>query len=52
VVEGAFTTEAALGLARELGVDLPITREVSNLLQGADPLLSVSRLMGRSLKQE
>jgi glycerol-3-phosphate dehydrogenase (NAD(P)+) len=52
VVEGAFTTEAALGLAEQLGVDLPITREVGHLLQGADPLHSVSRLMGRSLKQE
>ena len=52
VVEGAFTTAAALGLADRLGVDLPITREVAHLLKGADPLLSVSRLMGRSLKQE
>ena len=52
VVEGAFTTEAALGLAQKLGVDLPITREIGHLLKGADPLLSVSRLMQRSLKQE
>jgi glycerol-3-phosphate dehydrogenase (NAD(P)+) len=52
VVEGAFTTEAALGLARQLGVELPITQEVSRLLQGADPRESVQRLMLRSLKQE
>ena len=52
VVEGAFTTEAALGLARQLGVDLPITQEVSRLLKGADPRESVQRLMLRSLKQE
>ena len=52
VVEGAFTTEAALGLALQLGVDLPITQEVGLLLKGADPLLSVNRLMQRSLKQE
>jgi glycerol-3-phosphate dehydrogenase (NAD(P)+) len=52
VVEGAFTTEAALGLAQERGVDLPITREVGRLLQGADPRESVNRLMQRSLKEE
>ena len=52
VVEGAFTTEAALGLALQLGVELPITQEVGRLLKGADPLAAVSRLMQRSLKQE
>lgn len=52
VVEGAFTTEAALGLAQQLGVELPITQEVGRLLQGADPLQSVNRLMQRSLKEE
>jgi glycerol-3-phosphate dehydrogenase (NAD(P)+) len=52
VVEGAFTAEAALGLAQTLGVELPITREVVRLLQGADPRESVNRLMQRSLKPE
>ena len=52
VVEGAFTAEAALGLAASLGVELPITQEVVRLLQGADPLDSVNRLMQRSLKPE
>ena len=52
VVEGAFTTEAALGLARLHGLELPITQEVGRLLQGADPRESVKRLMQRSLKQE
>jgi glycerol-3-phosphate dehydrogenase (NAD(P)+) len=52
VVEGVFTTEAALGLAQELGVDMPITQEVDRLLKGADPRQSVNRLMLRSLKQE
>jgi glycerol-3-phosphate dehydrogenase (NAD(P)+) len=52
VVEGAFTAEAALGLAESLGVELPITREVVRLLQGADPHESVNRLMQRSLKPE
>jgi glycerol-3-phosphate dehydrogenase (NAD(P)+) len=52
VVEGAFTTEAALGLAKEHGLELPITQEVGRLLQGADPRESVRRLMQRSLKEE
>jgi len=52
VVEGAFTTEAALGLARQHGLELPITQEVGRLLKGADPRESVKRLMQRSLKQE
>jgi len=52
VVEGAFTTEAALGLARQHGLELPITEEVGRLLKGADPRESVKRLMQRSLKQE
>ena len=52
VVEGVFTAEAAMGLAQSLNVDLPITREVVRLLQGADPRESVNRLMQRSLKPE
>ena len=52
VVEGVFTTDAALALAHSVGVELPITEEVSRLLQGADPLEAVSRLMKRSLKTE
>lgn len=52
VVEGAFTAEAALGLAAGLGVELPITQEVVRLLQGEDPGQSVARLMLRSLKPE
>ena len=52
VVEGVFTTEAALGLAHQHGLELPITLEVGRLLKGADPRNSVQRLMQRSLKQE
>jgi len=52
VVEGVYTTDAALSLAQSVGVELPITEEVSRLLQGADPLEAVSRLMKRSLKSE
>lgn len=52
VVEGVYTTQAALELAKEKGVELPITQEVLRLLQGADPQEAVQRLMTRSLKME
>jgi glycerol-3-phosphate dehydrogenase (NAD(P)+) len=52
VVEGVFTTQAALDLAAEHGLELPITAEVARLLQGDSPEESVKRLMMRSLKQE
>jgi len=52
VVEGVATTDAALALARSVGVDLPITQVISDLLQGEDPHEAVSHLMGRSLKSE
>jgi glycerol-3-phosphate dehydrogenase (NAD(P)+) len=52
IVEGVYTTDAALALAKSVGVELPITEEVSRLLQGADPLEAISRLMKRSLKSE
>jgi len=52
VVEGVFTTEAALSLAKHFGVELPITSEVARLIKGADPQEAVERLMNRSLKSE
>ncbi len=52
VVEGVYTTQAALDLAQELGVELPITQEVARLIQGASPQEAVDRLMQRSLKAE
>ena len=52
VIEGMFTTEAALELAAEVGIDLPIATEVARLLAGADPLEATTRLMSRSLKAE
>jgi len=52
VVEGVATTDAALALAESVGVELPITKVVSSLLQGEDPHEAVSHLMGRSLKSE
>jgi glycerol-3-phosphate dehydrogenase (NAD(P)+) len=52
VVEGVATTHAALALAESVGVELPITKVVSSLLEGEDPHEAVSHLMGRSLKSE
>jgi glycerol-3-phosphate dehydrogenase (NAD(P)+) len=52
VVEGVATTDAALALAQSVGVELPITKVISHLLQGEDPHEAVSHLMARSLKYE
>jgi glycerol-3-phosphate dehydrogenase (NAD(P)+) len=52
VIEGMFTTEAALALAKEHGLDLPIAAEVQKLLNGESPQEAVRRLMTRSLKSE
>jgi glycerol-3-phosphate dehydrogenase (NAD(P)+) len=52
VVEGVATTDAALALAKSVGVELPITKVISHLLQGEDPHEAVSHLMKRSLKSE
>jgi glycerol-3-phosphate dehydrogenase (NAD(P)+) len=52
VIEGMFTTQAALDLAREVGVDLPIAAEVARLLSGAEPGEAMTRLMTRALKSE
>jgi glycerol-3-phosphate dehydrogenase (NAD(P)+) len=52
VVEGVATTTAALELAESVGVELPITRVVSRLLEGEDPHEAVAHLMGRALKSE
>lgn len=52
VVEGIPTTEAALALAAEAGIDLPITAEVARLLDGEEPREAIARLMRRELKAE
>jgi len=52
VIEGMFTTDAALALAQTHGLELPIASEVQRLLNGADPAEAVRRLMTRSLKSE
>lgn len=52
VVEGVYTARAAMELAMEVGVELPITQEVIRLLDGADPKIAVDNLMRRDLKTE
>lgn len=52
VVEGVTSTEAALAMAADHGIELPITWEVARLIEGADPREAVGRLMQRSLKSE
>ena len=51
-IEGMFTTQAALSLAEDVGVELPIASEVLRLLHGESPLEAVQRLMTRELKSE
>ncbi len=52
IIEGMFTTQAALALAAEVGVELPIATEVQRLLNGESPKEAVQRLMTRELKSE
>ncbi len=52
IIEGMFTTQAALALAQEVGVELPIAAEVLRLLDGEPPQEAVRRLMTRDLKSE
>ncbi len=47
VVEGVFTTTAALHLAQELGVEMPITERIYRVLfEGLDPALAMAELIG------
>jgi len=53
VAEGVRTTRAALELARQLDLDLPITREVYALLfEAKDPRRAIRDLMLRAPKAE
>jgi len=48
-VEGAPTTAAALKLARELGVEMPITERIYRVLfEGLDPAQALAELIGGS----
>ncbi|GAI24819.1 unnamed protein product [marine sediment metagenome] len=49
VVEGVPTTAAALKLARELGVEMPITERIYRVLfEGLDPAQAMAELIGGS----
>lgn len=53
VAEGIFTTEAAVGLARARGVEMPITEQMNAILhQGKSPRDAIQHLMTRSGKSE
>lgn len=51
--EGVHTTRAALHLAQEIGVELPVTREVAQVLfEGKNPRQAVTDLMNRQKRDE
>jgi len=53
VAEGVRTTRAALGLARKLGVEMPITEQMELILdEGKDPKEAIRDLMLRPGRQE
>jgi glycerol-3-phosphate dehydrogenase (NAD(P)+) len=53
VAEGVRTTEAALALGATHGIELPIAREMSDVLGGrTDPQTAIRNLMGRKQKLE
>jgi glycerol-3-phosphate dehydrogenase (NAD(P)+) len=53
VAEGVRTTRAALGLARRLGVEMPITEQMELILdEGKDPKAAIRELMLRPNRDE
>lgn len=53
VIEGIPTTQAVLGLAARVEVDMPITRAVYEVLfEGKPPLTAITELMNRPPKSE
>ena len=53
VAEGVRTTSAAVGLSRELGVEMPITEQMYLILQnGKEPREAIYELMTRTGKSE
>jgi glycerol-3-phosphate dehydrogenase (NAD(P)+) len=53
VAEGVRTTAAALALSAKYGIELPIAREMSDVLAGrTDPQTAIRNLMGRKQKLE
>ncbi len=53
VAEGVFTTQAAMGLARSRGIEMPITEQMDAILhRGRSPAEAIHELMTRSVKSE
>ena len=53
VVEGVNTAAAALALSEKYNVEMPITKEINNVLfKGKDPKQAVSDLMSRDKTHE
>lgn len=53
VAEGVFTTQAALQLARQRGIEMPITEQINAILhRGKSPRDAIHELMTRSAKNE
>ena len=53
VAEGVFTTNAAVGLAKSRGVEMPITEQMHAILHdGKSPADAIHELMTRSAKSE
>ncbi len=53
VAEGVFTTNAAVGLARKHGVEMPITEQMHAILhEGKSPSDAIRDLMNRTAKSE
>jgi glycerol-3-phosphate dehydrogenase (NAD(P)+) len=53
VAEGVLTTQAVMELARQQGIEMPITTQVHRVLQGlVSPRDAIRELMDRSLKNE
>lgn len=53
VAEGVLTTNAAVGLARKLGVEMPITEQMHAILHdGKEPSMAIRELMTRPTTSE
>ena len=53
VAEGVKTTRSTYELSKKMGVDMPITTQVYQILyEGKNPKEAVKELMGRALKSE
>jgi glycerol-3-phosphate dehydrogenase (NAD(P)+) len=53
VAEGVHTAREVLGIAERLGVDMPISKAVCEVLfNGVSPRLAVEELLGREQKAE